>query len=430
MKRITADGHAERVFLQALKARQEETDPAVVAQVAEIIDAVRRKGDAALSHYSERFDGVSGPPRFLSAADCAAALDRVDQALVAAMRRAAENITAFHRKQLSDGFCLERDDGAVLGQMVRPLERVGLYVPGGRAAYPSSVLMNAIPAKIAGVRELIMTTPPSQGGLPPDVILAAAAIAGVDRVLLAGGAQACAALAYGTETVPQVDKLTGPGNIYVATAKRLLYGVVDIDMIAGPSEILVIADNTANPRWVAADLLSQCEHDPQAAAIFVTDSVELTDAVANEIRLQTDAAPRREIIKQSLANTSAMVLVEDIDAAIAFANTVAPEHLELVVANAEERLQDVRHAGSVFLGTHTPEAVGDYFAGTNHVLPTSGTARFFSPLGVESFRRRMQYSSYSAETLRKDAADIIAFAEAEGLYAHAASVKVRLSDEN
>lgn len=430
MKRITADGQAEQAFLQALKARQEETDPAVVAQVAEIIDAVRRQGDAALSHYSERFDGVSGPPRFLSAADCAAALDRVEPSLVAAMRRAAENIVAFHRKQLHDGFRLERNDGAVLGQLVRPLDRVGLYVPGGRAAYPSSVLMNAIPAKIAGVRELIMTTPPSQGGMPPDVILAAAAIAGVDRVLLAGGAQACAALAYGTETVPQVDKLTGPGNVYVATAKRLLYGVVDIDMIAGPSEILVVADDSANPRWVASDLLSQCEHDPQAAAILVTDSATLADAVAEEIRLQTETAPRREIIEQSLDAASAIILVADLDAALAFANTVAPEHLELVVRDPEARLADVRHAGSVFLGAHTPEAVGDYFAGTNHVLPTSGTARFFSPLGVESFLRRMQYSSYTADTLAKDATDIIAFAEAEGLYAHAASVKVRLSDEN
>lgn len=430
MKRITADGQAEKAFLQMLKARQEETDPSVVAQVAEIIDAVRLKGDAALSHYSERFDGFSGPPRFLSAEDFAAALERVDQTLVAVMRRAAENIAAFHRKQLSQGFRLERNDGAVLGQLVRPLERVGLYVPGGRAAYPSSVLMNAIPAKIAGVRELIMTTPPSQGNLPPDVILAAAAIAGVDRVLLAGGAQACAALAYGTETVPQVDKLTGPGNIYVATAKRLLFGVVDIDMIAGPSEILVIADESANPRWVAADLLSQCEHDPQAAAILVTDSAALADAVEKDIQLQTARAPRREIIEQSLAQTSAMVLVEDIDAAIDFANKVAPEHLELVITNAWERLEDVRHAGSVFLGAHTPEAVGDYFSGTNHVLPTSGTARFFSPLGVDSFLRRMQYSSYTSETLEKDGKDIIAFAESEGLHAHAASVKVRLSDEN
>ncbi len=430
MNRFDTKTNGAACFLADLKTRQESVDGEVLRTVSEILEDVRKEGDKALSRYSERFDGITGPPRFLDMQDARAAIKRIPADLLTAMEASAENIRSFHAHQLPKGFEIKQPDGSVLGQVVRPLDRVGLYVPGGRAAYPSSVLMNAIPAKIAGVGELIMTTPPGPDGRVADVILAAAAISGVDRILLAGGAQACAALAYGTETVPQVDKITGPGNIYVATAKKLLYGIVDIDMIAGPSEILVIADDSANPCWVAADLLSQCEHDPLAAAILITPSARLADAVAAEIEKQSQELSRRDIVAASLKNTSAIIVTQDLDEAFHLANQVAPEHLELIIEGAEKALAQVQHAGSVFLGAHTPEAVGDYFAGTNHVLPTSGTARFFSPLGVESFLRRMQYVNYAPESIQVHGDAIATFALAEGLDAHAASVKVRMEDEN
>lgn len=422
---IISDGKAEFDYLQALKARQQETNADVTRAVQDILDDVRREGDAAVTRYSAKFDHAEGPIRVIEAAEIADAKSRIDAELLGAMERAAANIRRFHQQQVQESYVDFREDGSMMGQRVRPLKRVGLYVPGGTAAYPSSVLMNAIPAKIAGVPELVMVTPPNAEGKPRDVILAAAAVAGVDRIYMVGGAQAVAALAYGTETIPQVDKIVGPGNIFVATAKRLLYGVVDIDMIAGPSEILIVADENADPRFVAADLMSQCEHDVLAGGVLLTDSAALAEAVKVEIARQLETLSRAEIIRQSMADYGVIVVFPDIDACIDYANAVAPEHLELAVAQPEQYLGRVENAGSVFLGDWTPEPVGDYYAGANHVLPTSGTARFFSPLGVDSFYKRMGFTAYSKQALLNGADDIIRFAEAEGLTAHANAVKVR-----
>lgn len=422
---IISDGKAEFDYLQALKARQQETNADVTRAVQDILDDVRREGDAAVTRYSAKFDHAEGPIRVIEAAEIADAKSRIDAELLGAMERAAVNIRRFHQQQVQESYVDFREDGSMMGQRVRPLKRVGLYVPGGTAAYPSSVLMNAIPAKIAGVPELVMVTPPNAEGKPRDVILAAAAVAGVDRIYMVGGAQAVAALAYGTETIPQVDKIVGPGNIFVATAKRLLYGVVDIDMIAGPSEILIVADENADPRFVAADLMSQCEHDVLAGGVLLTDSATLAEAVKGEIARQLETLSRAEIIRQSMADYGVIVVFPDIDACIDYANAVAPEHLELAVAQPEQYLGRVENAGSVFLGDWTPEPVGDYYAGANHVLPTSGTARFFSPLGVDSFYKRMGFTAYSKQALLNGADDIIRFAEAEGLTAHANAVKVR-----
>ena len=422
---IISDGKAEFDYLQALKARQQETNADVTRAVQDILDDVRREGDAAVTRYSAKFDHAEGPIRVIEAAEIADAKSRIDAELLGAMERAAANIRRFHQQQVQESYVDFREDGSMMGQRVRPLKRVGLYVPGGTAAYPSSVLMNAIPAKIAGVPELVMVTPPNAEGKPRDVILAAAAVAGVDRIYMVGGAQAVVALAYGTETIPQVDKIVGPGNIFVATAKRLLYGVVDIDMIAGPSEILIVADENADPRFVAADLMSQCEHDVLAGGVLLTDSAALAEAVKGEIARQLETLSRAEIIRQSMADYGVIVVFPDIDACIDYANAVAPEHLELAVAQPEQYLGRVENAGSVFLGDWTPEPVGDYYAGANHVLPTSGTARFFSPLGVDSFYKRMGFTAYSKQALLNGADDIIRFAEAEGLTAHANAVKVR-----
>lgn len=422
---IISDGKAEFDYLQALKARQQETNADVTRAVQDILDDVRREGDAAVTRYSAKFDHAEGPIRVIEAAEIADAKSRIDAELLGAMERAAVNIRRFHQQQVQESYVDFREDGSMMGQRVRPLKRVGLYVPGGTAAYPSSVLMNAIPAKIAGVPELVMVTPPNAEGKPRDVILAAAAVAGVDRIYMVGGAQAVAALAYGTETIPQVDKIVGPGNIFVATAKRLLYGVVDIDMIAGPSEILIVADENADPRFVAADLMSQCEHDVLAGGVLLTDSAALAEVVKGEIARQLETLSRAEIIRQSMADYGVIVVFPDIDACIDYANAVAPEHLELAVAQPEQYLGRVENAGSVFLGDWTPEPVGDYYAGANHVLPTSGTARFFSPLGVDSFYKRMGFTAYSKQALLNGADDIIRFAEAEGLTAHANAVKVR-----
>lgn len=422
---LSTKDKAYLAYLQRLENRMDAPDAEMVRQVQAILTAVREEGDVALCRYSERFDGFAGPVRFLEPADCRAALARLAIDLRAALEKAAAHIRAFHDKQRPEGFVLQKANGVQLEQRLLPLKRVGLYVPGGRAAYPSTVLMNAIPARIAGVESLIVATPPDAQGQVNDMTLAACAVAGVDRVLLAGGAQACAALAYGTASVPKVDKITGPGNAYVATAKRLLYGVVDIDMIAGPSEILIVADGDANPTWLAADLLGQCEHDPQAAGILLTPDAALAEAVRQAVIDQAAQAPRRDIISQALDRYSAIIVTKDLDEAMAIAERVAPEHLELVGEGPEARIDTVRSAGSVFLGPYTPEAVGDYMAGTNHVLPTGGTARFFSPLGVENFMRRMQVSRYSQEALTEDAAAIVAFAQAEGLYAHARSVEIR-----
>ena len=422
---IISDGKAEFDYLQALKARQQETNADVTRAVQDILDDVRREGDAAVTRYSAKFDHAEGPIRVIEAAEIADAKSRIDAELLGAMERAAVNIRRFHQQQVQESYVDFREDGSMMGQRVRPLKRVGLYVPGGTAAYPSSVLMNAIPAKIAGVPELVMVTPPNAEGKPRDVILAAAAVAGVDRIYMVGGAQAVAALAYGTETIPQVDKIVGPGNIFVATAKRLLYGVVDIDMIAGPSEILIVADENADPRFVAADLMSQCEHDVLAGGVLLTDSAALAEAVKGELARQLETLSRAEIIRQSMVDYGVIVVFPDIDACIDYANAVAPEHFELAVAQPEQYLGRVENAGSVFLGDWTPEPVGDYYAGANHVLPTSGTARFFSPLGVDSFYKRMGFTAYSKQALLNGADDIIRFAEAEGLTAHANAVKVR-----
>lgn len=422
---IIADGKAEFDYLKALKARQQETNADVTRAVQDILDAVRREGDAAVMRYSAKFDHAEGPIAVIEAEDIALAKTRIDPELLGAMERAAANIRRFHQQQVQESYVDFREDGSFMGQRVRPLKRVGLYVPGGTAAYPSSVLMNAIPAKIAGVPELVMVTPPNAEGKPRDVILAAAAVAGVDRIYMVGGAQAVAALAYGTETIPQVDKIVGPGNIFVATAKRLLYGVVDIDMIAGPSEILIVADENADPRFIAADLMSQCEHDKLAGGVLLTDSAKLAEDVKVELARQLETLSRAEIIRQSMADYGVIVVFGDVDACVDYANAVAPEHLELAVDKPEQYLGRVENAGSVFLGCWTPEPVGDYYAGANHVLPTSGTARFFSPLGVDSFYKRMGFTSYSKQALLRGADDIIRFAEAEGLTAHANAVKVR-----
>ena len=357
------------------------------------------------------------------------ALTAADHDFVSALLNAQENVAAFHQRQKTQSFLDPQKNGVILGQRVRGLHRVGLYVPGGTAAYPSSVLMNAIPAKIAGVGELVMVTPPGPDGRPNPDILVAAAICGVDRVFLMGGAQAVAALAYGTESVPRCDKIVGPGNIFVATAKRLLYGTVDIDMIAGPSEILIIADDSANPKYLAADLMGQAEHDRMASAVLLTTSGRLVEQTKAELARQIGRLERREIIEASLADFGAIVLCESEAQMVALANELAPEHLEVQVADPMRLLGVLDNAGSVFLGEYTPEPLGDYYAGPNHVLPTSGTARFFSPLGVDSFVKRSAFLYYPREAMAEAAPDILTIAAREGLSAHANAVKVRLEDE-
>ena len=420
------DGDSERALLHRFQARSGEVDRAVTAVVSGIIDAVRLNGDKAVQEYTREFDGTVPLTVEVTPEQTHAALANSDPDYLVALRKAAENIRDFHERQKQQSWFNTTPKGSILGQRVRPLNRVGIYVPGGTAAYPSSVLMNAIPAKIAGVKEIIMVTPPTaQGEANPD-ILAAAAIAGVDRIFLVGGAQAVAALAYGTETIPKADKIVGPGNIYVATAKRLLFGTVDIDMIAGPSEILIIADETANPTFVAADLMSQAEHDTLASAVLITTSKQLAEQTQQALTAQLADLSRKAIIEQSLANYGAILLCDTIDEAIAFANELAPEHLELCVLNPMEYISAIDNAGSVFLGNYSPESLGDYYAGPNHVLPTGGTARFFSPLSVDSFIKKSSFIYYTEPDLKAAGGDIIELAKAEGLTAHANSVKVRL----
>ncbi len=407
---------------------EEKTD--VGAIVAEIIDNVKRNGDAALREYAERFDGGCPEALEVSAEQIEAAYAEVDPELIAVMEEAAENIREFHRHQVREGFRITKAGGIVLGQKVLPIERAGLYVPGGTASYPSTVLMDSIPAKLAGVGELIMVSPPSRGGTIDKRILAAARIAGVDRVFATGGAQAIAALAYGTESVPKVDKIVGPGNCFVAEAKRQVFGMVDIDMIAGPSEILVVADNTADPRHVAADMLSQAEHDRLASAVLVCIDRDFAEAVSAELEIQLEALPRRDIARESIDRRSRIIVADSTDTAIDIANSIAPEHLELCVEEPFLALERVRNAGSVFLGMSCPEALGDYFAGTNHTLPTGGSARFSSPLSVDDFVKRTAYTYYSPEALDAVADKIALFAESEGLSAHARSVTARKAENN
>ena len=420
-----ADGVCERRLIEQLKQRSGEIDRSVTAAVTEILDQVRLYGDTAVREYTMKFDGSVPENAEVPKEALDSALETCDQKFVYALYRAADNIRDFHARQKQQSWLEPGADGVILGQRIRALHRVGIYVPGGTAAYPSSVLMNAIPAKIAGVKEIIMVTPPQKDGNPNPDILAAAKIAGVDRVFLMGGAQAVAALAYGTETVPKVDKIVGPGNIYVATAKKLLYGTVDIDMIAGPSEILVVADETANPKFLAADLMSQAEHDKMASAILLTTSTTVANKTVEELERQMQTLSRREIIEQSLTDFGAIIVCNSIDEAVDFANELAPEHLEMAVQNPLEYIGRIDNAGSVFLGQYSPEPLGDYFAGPNHVLPTSGTARFFSPLSVDSFIKKSSFIYYTQDALSKAKDDIIKLAETEGLTAHANSIQVR-----
>ncbi len=423
-----ADGVAEKELIKQLKARSGEVDRRVSKAVSEIIENVRNNGDAAVREYTIKFDGKAPEKTEISRAETADALKSCRADFVESLQRAAENIRDFHRRQRQQSWFNTLENGSITGQRVRGLDRVGVYVPGGTAAYPSSVLMNVIPAKIAGVREIIMVTPPLKDGSANPDILAAAAVAGVDRVFLAGGAQAVAALAYGTETIPRVDKIVGPGNIYVATAKKLLFGTVDIDMVAGPSEILIIADETAKPEYVAADLMSQAEHDVLASAILLTTSQTLAEKTLEELKRQCSYLSRKDIIEKSLSDFGAVILCRNIEEAIGFANELAPEHLELCVNNPLTYIGAVDNAGSVFMGNYSPEALGDYYAGPNHVLPTGGTARFFSPLSVDSFIKKSSFIYYTQGALEAAHNDIINLALAEGLTAHANSVQVRYEE--
>ena len=425
MRKIVADGAAEEEFFKQVEKRSGETDKKVTAVVTEIIENVKANGDSAVKAYTEKFDGKLPQYYEVPREVINDSLTEADSAFTDALLNAVENITDFHTRQKSQSFVNAKENGVILGQRVRGLERVGLYVPGGTAAYPSSVLMNAIPAKIAGVKEIIMVTPPLKDGTPNKDILVAAAVCGVDRIFMSGGAQAIAALAYGTEEIPKVDKIVGPGNIFVATAKKLLYGTVDIDMIAGPSEILVMADETADPKFVAADLMSQAEHDKLASSILVTTSEELADKTLAEIERQMQYLSRKEIIASSLENYGAILICKTKDEACALANRFAPEHLEVLFDNPMEYIGKLDNAGSIFLGKYASEPLGDYYAGPNHVLPTSGTARFFSPLGVNSFEKRTSFTYYTEQALREAKDDIVLIAEKEGLTAHANAIKVR-----
>lgn len=422
---VTADGTREYEFIELLKKRAQNSDKNVVPVVSEIIENVRENGDNAVRDYTIKFDGKAPEKAEISVDEIDDIIAKCDEKFIDTITKAAENISDFHKRQVQQSWLTTKSNGVMMGQRVRGLKRVGIYVPGGTAAYPSSVLMNAIPAKIAGVEEIVMCTPPQKDGTPNPNIIAAAKIAGVDRIFLMGGAQAVAALAYGTETVPKVDKIVGPGNIFVATAKKLLYGTVDIDMIAGPSEILIIADDSANPKFLAADLMSQAEHDKLASSILLTDSQKIAEKTKEELELQMKKLSRNEIIEKSIDDFGAIIVCSDMSQAIEFANELAPEHLEVCCNNPMEYVGKLDNAGSVFLGNYSPEPLGDYFAGPNHVLPTSGTARFFSPLSVDSFIKKSSFIYYTEDALRKDAEDVIRFADTEGLTAHANSIKVR-----
>lgn len=427
IRKIYADG-SELDFLKEVEKRSSETNAKIEETVRAIIGRVKAEGDKAVKEYTAEFDCPECMYYEVPQEVINDALTQADPRLVEALLNCVEKITDFHQRQKQNGYIVTNDDGTILGQRVRGLDRVGLYVPGGTAAYPSSVLMNAIPAKIAGVKEIIMTTPPMKDGTPNKDILLAASICGVDRIFMCGGAQAVAALAYGTEEIPKVSKIVGPGNIFVATAKKMLYGIVDIDMIAGPSEILVMADDTANPKYVAADLMSQAEHDKIASAILITTSEKLADNVIKELERQSAELSRREIIDYSLDNYGAVIIAGDLMQACDIANRLAPEHMEVIVENPLEYIGKIDNVGSLFLGQYAPEPLGDYYAGPNHVLPTSGTARFFSPLSVDSFIKKSSYIYYTKQALNEAADDIILVAEKERLTAHANAIKVRIED--
>ncbi len=412
----------EEIFARAENAVNVE------AIVAEIIANVRKNGDKALFEYCEKFDRAKLDKLQVTAEEIQAAVASVDPKFLEILRRAAANIRKFHRQQVRRSFIINDAPGIVMGQKIIPIDRAGLYVPGGTAAYPSTVLMDSIPAKIAGCREVVMVTPPSADGKINPVILAAASIAGIDKIYKIGGAQAIAALAYGTESVPKVDKIVGPGNAFVAEAKKQVFGAVSIDMIAGPSEILIVADGATNPRHAAADLLSQAEHDKLASAVLVTDSMELAQAVQAEIEQQIPTLLRADIARASIDNNGKIIVADTLSKAIYIANEIAPEHLELLVDNPFDYLDSIRHAGSVFMGRNCPEALGDYLAGPNHTLPTSGTAKFSSPLSVDDFVKKTQYTYYTADALANVAKDVAFFAGQEGLTAHAKSAVIRMEE--
>lgn len=420
--------NAGEVSLSEILARTEDKRD-IAGTVSAILADVRQNGDAALRRYTKEFDGAEPDALEVPAALLDQALAGLDRDLRAVLEEAAENIRAFHRRQIRSDFIISEKNGVILGQKITPINRAALYIPGGTAAYPSTVLMNCIPAKLAGCREIVMVSPPTCGGDINPVILAAARLAGVDRVFRCGGAQAVAALAYGTETVPQADKIVGPGNAFVAEAKRQVYGQVGIDVIAGPSEILVVADGNSNPRHVAADLLSQAEHDRSASAVLVTDSPALAEAVRTELERQLSLLPREEIARASIKANGKIILTGTVPEAIEIANALAPEHLELCVDNPFDYLDQVKNAGSIFMGRHCPEALGDYFAGPNHTLPTNGAARYASPLSVDDFIKKSQFTYYTGPALSAAAGKIAAFARQEGLEGHARSVQSRFEEE-
>ncbi|MCC8122878.1 MAG: histidinol dehydrogenase [Oscillospiraceae bacterium] len=422
---VTADGAAEQKVIAEMRARADAAGAETEQAVSEIMLQVRKRGYDAVREYSLRFDGAE--PREIGKGELEAAYAACPTELTDAMERAAANIRDYNERLLRESACWTSPDGGTVGRVVRALTRVGIYVPGGTAAYPSSVLMNAVPAKVAGVEELIMVTPPTEN--LNNAVLAAAKIAGVDRVIAVGGAQAVAALTYGADWIPRVDKLVGPGNAYVAAAKRMAYGQLDIDMVAGPSEVLVIADDTARARYVAADLLSQAEHDRLASAILLTTSASMARSVDGELARQTAALSRAEIMEASLRDYGCIIICRDLAEAVALANEIAPEHLELMTENPRALLPEIRNAGAVFLGAYSPEPLGDYMAGPDHVLPTSGTARFFSPLSAESFLKSMSVIEYGKEHLAQVQRQIICMAESEKLTAHANAVRVRFEQQ-
>ena len=410
---------AEEIFARSVPTAD------VSGIVSDIIDNVKARGDVALYEYSEKFDKAKLSSLEVSDEEIKDAFETVEPRFIEILQKAAENIRLFHSAQKRNSFIINEKNGVIIGQKVIPIDKVGLYVPGGTAAYPSTVLMDSIPAKIAGCGEICIVTPPASDGKVNPVILAAAKIAGVDRIFKVGGAQAIAALAYGTDTIPKVDKIVGPGNAFVAEAKRQVFGMVSIDMIAGPSEILIVADGKSNPDYIAADLLSQAEHDKNASAVLVTDSMELARAVADSVEKQLSELPREEIARVSIDNNGKIIVASTLSAAIDIANEIAPEHLELCVDNPFDYLDSIKHAGSIFMGRYCPEALGDYFAGPNHTLPTSGTARFSSALSVDDFVKKSQYTYYTETALSSVAEDIAFFAHKEGLDAHAKSAIIR-----
>ena len=431
MRIVNLTKEATENILENLLKRSPNNYGDFEGSVAEIVANVRKNKDEAIFEYSKKFDGadINADNILVTEEEIKEAYEKVDETLLNVMRKALVNIRSYHEKQKQNSWIATEDNGAILGQKVTPLQRVGVYVPGGKAVYPSSVLMNIVPAKVAGVDEIIMTTPPGRDGKVNPSTLVAAKEAGADKIYKVGGAQAIAALAFGTESIPKVDKIVGPGNIYVALAKKAVYGYVSIDAIAGPSEILVIADETANPRFVAADLLSQAEHDEMASAILVTTSQKLAEEVSKEVDGFVAELSRKEIIQKSLDQFGYILVADDMETAIATANEIAPEHLEIITVNPFETMTKIRNAGAIFLGEYSSEPLGDYFAGPNHVLPTNGTAKFFSPLGVDAFVKKSSIISYSREALQPIYRDIVQFAECEQLTAHANSIRVRFEDK-